>query len=132
VEGDEEAAGGGAMLKIEGMGGLPSSSSLNIGGGLRDVEWGRKRDDDNEEEEEEDNNGNEVDIESEAMRALVADFERRMDVLRSVVLGDGTGEVGTGVGSGSNLPLATGEENENEKENEKEKEKGIKERGDEE
>lgn len=78
------------MLKIEGAERLGDSNG---------DEWGRGKTGDNDDEEEEEGEEEDhareametdIDIESDAMRNLVAEFERKMDILRSVVAGNGT------------------------------------------
>ena len=99
------------MLKIEGVG----------VGSAPPVKRGKRRGKGDDEERQDgyddgrEGDGEGIDIESEAMRTLISDFERRMEVLRSVVAGTGRGLV---VGE------PVDEKIEGEGEEEKEKEKG--------
>lgn len=113
LRGERERDGGegGMMLKIEGVG----------VGSAPPVKRGKRRGKGDDEERQDgyddgrEGDGEGIDIESEAMRTLISDFERRMEVLRSVVAGTGRGLV---VGE------PVDEKIEGEGEEEKEKEKG--------
>ena len=101
--------GGGVMLRIEGVGvgagkgkGKAQEKREMSGAG---GEWGRGKRGAGEEGDEEDRQEEEeevvdIDIESERMRALIVEFERRMDVLRRVVEGTGTGAAKIGIAEG--------------------------------
>jgi hypothetical protein len=112
--GGEVSAHTGMMLKIEGAGvgsapvlsssgkrstgkrkskgkgkgkGIPGPDESEPGDGEERYEEGNE--DVDEEEAEEEDEREHIDLESDQMRALIADFDRRMEVLRSVVAGTG-------------------------------------------